>query len=161
MLHDSNLARPIDGFLRLSFSDEESTTISAEIERLQALSLVCKVTSSRPNRGELRDLLQGQLLAEIGKIVDIQPLGRGYYQVEFLTLEMATKVRERSPLAIQNSLIHFYPWRHGFSTAADPLAAVAGFSVFVCFPGLRKEYRPFLGSRVVRGTKIRYGTVRY
>lgn len=69
----------------LSFMDEESAPFMAEIYLLQAFSLVCKIAGSKPSRGELHDMLQGQLLADIGKMVDILTLGMGYYQIEFVT----------------------------------------------------------------------------
>ena len=45
--------------------------------------MIGKIVGSRPSRGEFRDLLQSRLLAEVGKITDVQVLGRGFYQVEF------------------------------------------------------------------------------
>ena len=140
----SSSTAPADTPLRLSLSTEEEAKLRHEVTRLQATSVVCKLVGSRPSRGGLRDLLQGYLLADAGKIIDIQPLGRNYYQVEFETAEMAAHVLTRSPLSLPSARAHFCAWHHAIDIAADPLAAAAGFPVSVCFPGLRKEYRALL-----------------
>ena len=103
-----------------------------------------------PSRGdELRDLLQSRLLSEVGKITDVQLLGRGFYQVEFESQEAAARVLQMSPLALRSSRAHFRQWVHGF----DPTDQVAssfvpleerGFPVTACFPVLRREYLPHL-----------------
>ena len=54
-----------------------------EIHQLQQFSLIIQVLGLRPNRQELRHLLQAWLQVEIGRIKDVQFLGRGYYHVEF------------------------------------------------------------------------------
>ena len=91
--------------------------LAAEIDRLQRFSVIGKVIGSRPSRGELRDLLQSRLLAEVGKIADVQLLGRGFYQVEFETQESAARIIELSPLALRAARAHFRPWVHGFDPA--------------------------------------------
>ena len=61
--------------IRLSLTDEERVGLAAEVDRLQLHSVIGKVVASRPSRGDFSDLLQSRLLAEVGKIVDIQILG--------------------------------------------------------------------------------------
>lgn len=69
----------------------------------------------------------------------------GYYQIEYETPEMTTKVLAWSPLALRAARAHFCSWTHGFRTATDPLVEAAGFSMSaVFFPGLKKDYRPLL-----------------
>lgn len=118
----------------LSLTDEESAAFSAEIDRLQSVSLVCKVARSRASRGELCDMLQGQLLADARRMVHIQTLGRGYCQIEFKTAQMAASVLVRSLVTIRAARVHFYTW----------CLVESGFPVSICFPGLKKEYRPSL-----------------
>ena len=65
--------------IQLSLTDEERAGLIAEVDRLQRCSIIGKIIGSRPSRGELRDQLQGALLAEVGKIKDIQILGRSFY----------------------------------------------------------------------------------
>ena len=136
--------------IRLSLTDEERAGLAAEIDRLQRFSVIGKVIGSRPSRGELRDLLQSRLLAEVGKIADVQLLGRGFYQVEFETEESAARIIELSPLALRAARAHFRPWIHGFDPAAADSSSSfipkeeRGFPVTVCLPGLRREYLPLL-----------------
>ena len=130
--------------IRLSLTDEERAGLAAEIDRLQRFSVIGKVIGSRPSRGELRDLLQSRLLAEVGKIADVQLLGRGFYQVEFEAQKAAAHVLELSPLALRATQAHFRPWVHGFDPTAHSSSsfiprAERGFPVTVCLPGLRRE----------------------
>ena len=105
--------------VQLSLSDEERAGLVAEVERLQVFSVIGKVVGSRPSRGELRDLLQEKLLAEVGKIRDVQILGRGFYQVEFEEQESATKAIGMSPLLVRGARVHLRSWFHGFDPATD------------------------------------------
>ena len=135
--------------IRLSLSDEVRAGLSAEVSRLEQVSVIGKLVGGRPSRGELRDLLQSRLLAEVGKIVDIQILGRGFYQVEFETGEAATRVVSLSPLALGSARVHFRAWAHDFDPASDAASSFIpagdrGFPVTACFPGLRREYLPLL-----------------
>lgn len=52
---------------------------TAEVSRLQLCSFIDNVARSRSTMGEFCDLLQGWLLAEVGKIKDVQILGHGFY----------------------------------------------------------------------------------
>ena len=139
---DSNEApstAPPPAALRLSLSAEEKASLLAEIDRLQATSVICKVAGFRPSRGEMRDLLQARLLADVGKIVDVQTLGRSFYQIEFEAPDMAARVLQLSPLTLRAGRAYFRPWRHGF----DPTTEVVeepSFPVSVCLPGFRREY---------------------
>ena len=47
---------PPPAALRLSLSAEEKASLVAEIDRLQATSVMCKIAGFRPSRGEMRDL---------------------------------------------------------------------------------------------------------
>lgn len=93
----------VDEPIRLSFSNDESVCFTIEIDRLQATSVVCKVAGNQPNRGEIRDLIQGNA----SKVVDAQTLGRGYYQLEFETLYMASRILAWNPLALRAARVYF------------------------------------------------------
>ena len=139
---DSNEApssAPPPAALRLSLSAEEKASLLAEIDRLQATSVICKVAGFRPSRGEMRDLLQARLLADVGKIVDVQTLGRSFYQIEFEAPDMAARVLQLSPLTLRAGRAYFRPWRHGFDPTTE-VVEEASFPVSVCLPGLRREY---------------------
>ena len=139
---DSNEApspAPPPAALRLSLSAEEKASLLAEIDRLQATSVICKVAGFRPSRGEMRDLLQARLLADVGKIVDVQTLGRSFYQIEFEASDMAARVLQLSPLTLRAGRAYFRPWRHGFDPTTE-VVEEASFPVSVCLPGLRREY---------------------
>ena len=107
------------------------------------------MVGSRPSQGELQDLLRGKLLAEVGKISDVQILGRGFYQIEFEEQESAIKVVGMSPLLVRGASVHFRSWFHGFDPATETASAFVpvakrGFPVTARFPGLRREYLPLL-----------------
>ena len=110
---------PSATFIQLSLTDEERVGLAAEVERLQLHLVIGKVVGSRPSHGELRDQLQGCLLSEVGKIVDVQALGRGFYQVEFEAAESAAKVLQLSPLSLRGARAHFRPWFHGFNPTVE------------------------------------------
>ena len=107
--------------IRLSLTDEDTTSLATEVECLQASSIICKIIGSRPSQGERRDLLQSSLLAEVGKLVDIQTLGHSFYQVELETPEAATRIIDLSPIAMQVARACVCPRVHGF----DPVAEVS------------------------------------
>ena len=113
------------------------------MERLQVVSTVCRIVGTRPSRGNVRDVLQARLLADVGRITDVQILGRGFYQVEFADVKSVATVFAMSPLAIQGAWAFLMPWYHGF----DPVAEASKERLIpdtVCFPGLRREYLPLL-----------------
>ena len=74
--------------------------------------MICKVVVFQPSRGEMRDLLQARLLADVGKIDDVQALGWSFYQIEFETPAMAARVLQLSPLITSS-------WPCIFSALAD------------------------------------------
>ena len=81
--------------------------------------------------------------------MDVQTLGRGFYQIEFEASEAAAKVVLLSPLALGSARAQFRQWFHGFDPTGEAASSFVppgerGFPVTACFPGLRKEYLPFL-----------------
>ena len=57
------------------FTPEEEAMLKREVSGLHSYSIVCRVIGLRPNRGDLRDLLQVAFQHRIRKIVDVQFLG--------------------------------------------------------------------------------------
>ena len=49
---------------------------------------------ARPNRGELNDLIQGSLQGLIGRIKDVQFLGKGFYHVELDTIDSVSNIAQ-------------------------------------------------------------------
>ena len=62
--------------------------------------MVYKVAGLWPSCGEMHDLLQARLLADVGKIVDVQTLEWSFYQIEFESPDMAARVLQLSPLRL-------------------------------------------------------------
>ena len=50
---------------------KEEVMLKTEVSHLHSYSIVCRVIGLRPNRGDLRDLLQAALQHRIGKIIDV------------------------------------------------------------------------------------------
>ena len=66
--------------------------LHAEVDRLQQHSIVIYAVGGRPNRAELRHLLQARLQGELAPIIDIQFLGKGRYHIEFNSGNMVDKL---------------------------------------------------------------------
>lgn len=79
---------PFDA-IKLSLSAERESELSPRDRCLDysvhARLVVCNVAGIQPSRGEMRDLLQVELLTEVGKMIDVQTLGHNFYQIEFKT----------------------------------------------------------------------------
>ncbi len=127
--------------LTIAFTQEENLQFNEEVNRLSLHSVICRVLGSRPSRGELRDLLQGTLQAEIGKVCEVHFMGRGFYHVELETPESVSKVLAMSPLDLRGARAVMYSWEPGF----DPSGKMS-FPITVIFPGIRREYFPMLTS---------------
>ena len=73
--------------LPIVFSPEEEAEFKSEVHRLSQLSVICRVVGARPNRGESKDLLHASMHGLIGRIMDVQFMGREFYHVELDTIE--------------------------------------------------------------------------
>ena len=129
--------------LRLSLTPQEEASFTAEVERLQVVSAICRIVGTRPSRGNVRDILQARLLADVGRITVVQILGHGFYQVEFADAQSVATVLAMSPLAIQGACAFFMPWYHGFDPATEA-SKERLIPMTVCFLGLHREYLPLL-----------------
>ena len=123
---------------------EVQQEVQAEITRLRQVSVVVHVIGGRPSRGELRHLLQARFQEELSKVVDIQFLGKGCYQVEFLVAEIVLKLLRMGSTRINGIRMHFLQWEPGFDLNAVSEHLSNYFVFSVMFPGLPKEWRPVM-----------------
>ena len=78
------------------------------------------------------------------KIIDIKILGRGCYQLEFKNGESVSCLLSLGSANLKGALAVFYPWRHGFNTAALHEDSAAMFTCTAVFPSLEKQWRKIL-----------------
>ena len=65
--------QPVVGLMvKLKLSEQEEVLMRQEIHGMQQISLIIQVLGLQPNLQELRHLLQAQLQAEIGHIVEFE-----------------------------------------------------------------------------------------
>ena len=142
--------------LPIVFSTEEEAEFKSEIQRLTQLSVICRVVGARPNRGECKDLLQASMHGLIGRIIDVQFMGRGFYHVELDTIESVGIMLEHSPLDVRGARAFVMPWKQGFNPVEAIRKGDRIFPLTIVFPGLRKEYLPMLEAIASRiGTVVR------
>ena len=81
---DNSDASPIsDNVVELLLSEHDRIQIIREIQLLEKRTIIARVLGIRPSHGDLRLLLQAALKQDVDNIVDVQMLGRNYYQLEF------------------------------------------------------------------------------
>ena len=119
-------------------------TVMQEVIRLQTVSIVVHILGSQPSKGDLRHLLQAAIQSDLDKIIDIQTLGRGCYQLEFENGESVSRLLLLGTADLKGALAVFYPWRHGFNTLALQENSAAMFTCMAVFPNLEKEWRKIL-----------------
>ena len=136
--------------------------MKSEVHRLNQLSVICRVVGARPNRGECKDLFQASLNGLIGRIMDVQFMGRGFYHVELDTIESVGMMLEHSPLDVRSARALVMPWKPGFNMVEAIWRGDRIFPLTIVFPGLRKEYLPILGviaSRIKTMVKVQESMV--
>ena len=74
--------------------------------------IIALVLGIRPSRGDLRLLLQVALKQYVDNIVDMQMLGRNYYQLEFESEHMVPFLLERKVVAVKGGWVSFHKWIH-------------------------------------------------
>ena len=133
------------------FTPEEEALLKREVSRLHSYSIVCRVIGLRPNRGDLRDLLQAAFQHRIGKIIDVQFLGHAFYHLELDTAESVVVMLNANVINIRNAIACFVPWKPGF----DPIEMLNSGNrltpISVVFPRIPKEYMavlPAIASRI-------------
>mgnify|MGYP006872756444 CR=1 FL=1 len=55
----------------ISFNGEEILLLEQEIDQLERIADICRVVGSQPNRGLLRDMLQGKFHSQVGGIKEV------------------------------------------------------------------------------------------
>ena len=78
--------------------------------------IIARVLGIRPSRADIRLLLQDVLKQDVDNIVDVQMLGRNYYQLEFELDRMVPFMLERKAIVIKGGWVSFHKWIHNFST---------------------------------------------
>ena len=88
----------------------------------------------------MQELLQGSFLALV-KVMNVFPLGKGCFRVQFKTLDEAEAVLARSPVYLGFGVGVFARWTQGM----DLSSLQGGFTtVTTTFPGLLPEFVPHL-----------------
>ena len=118
--------------------------VQAEIDRLQQLSIVVHVVGGRPNRSDIRLLLQARLQADLERIIDIQLLGRNCYHLEFESEEMVQKLLRIGCVQVRGLWLQFLRWFPDFDIDLLNSADSYRFAFSVMFPSLPKQWRPAL-----------------
>lgn len=106
---------------------------------IESCSLVCKVVGSVFSSRLVKDYIQGALLSSV-EVVNVSPLGRGCFRVQFKSQLEATEVLALSPVRLNSALGFFVKWTHGM----DLSSLDSGLTVTARFPGLLPEYVPYI-----------------
>ena len=122
------------------FTLEEEEILKREVSRLHSYSIVCRIIGLRPNRGDLRDLLQAAFQHRIGKIVDVQFLGHAFYHLELDTAESVVVMLNANMINIRNAIACFMPWKPGFDPVEMLNSGHRLTLISVVFPRIPKEY---------------------
>ena len=96
-------------------------------------------------------MLQASIQTDLDKSIYIQILGRGCYKLEFENDESVSRLLSLGLADRKGALAMFYPWRHGFNTAALQEDSTVMFTYMAVFPSLEKEWRkimPELGASI-------------
>ena len=109
-------ATPIsDNVVELLLSEQDRIHILREIQVMERRKIIAHVLGIRSSRADLRLLLQAALKQDVDNIVDVQMLGRNYYQLEFESDRMVPRILERKAIAVKGGWVSFYKWIHNFS----------------------------------------------
>ena len=136
--------------LPIVFTPEEEAEFRTEVLHLSQFSVICRVIGAWPNRGELKDLIQGSLQDFSGRIKDVQFLGKGFYHVEVDTIDAVRNLLQHSPIDIRGARAFVMPWKQGFNPVEVLHKGERIFPITVVFPGLRKEYLPMISAIAAR-----------
>ena len=126
----------------IKFSKEVSALFHLEVQRLCTYSIICRIVGSRPNRGLLRDLIQSKMQSTVKHV---QLLGMGFYHIEFSDASAVEMAVKNNPIELRlGSMAFCMNWTQGFSPKEGAKTFGNMYSTTVVFPGMRKEYVPFL-----------------
>ena len=142
-MQDKNISDS-GGPVEIIFNNEEMLLLEQEIERLERITVICRVMGSRPNRGLLRDMLQAKFHSQLRGIKEVQPLGKGFYQIILEDKESATNLIALSPCQVRNTWLFMRKWTHGFNPEKAAQQDDSMKKVTMLFPGLSLEYNMLL-----------------
>ena len=131
-----------DSAIELKLSEQDRTRIVQEIQRLEKKTIIAHVLGLRPTRADLRLLLQAALKQDLDNIIEVQILGRNYYQLEFESERMTPVLLEKKAVAVKGGWISFHKWSHNFSANQVHHDLDSYQTCVVVFPNLRKEWLP-------------------
>ena len=77
--------------------------------------MIAQVLGIRPRCASLRLLLQAALKQDVDNILDVQMLGRSYYQLELESECMVPFLLERKVVVVKGGWVSFHKWIHNFS----------------------------------------------
>ena len=120
--------------VQIVFTEEEQAEIRTEISRLSMLSVICQVVGARPNRGEMKDLLQAAYAKDIGRVADVQFLGKGFYHVELESSDAVLRGLDLSPLDLRVAKALIRHWDKVF------IMPMKKIHLTLVFLGIRKEF---------------------
>ena len=60
-------------------------------------------------------MLQGKYHSQVGGIKEVQPLGKGFYQIVLEDKVSAANIIAMSPYQVQNTWLFMRKWTHGFN----------------------------------------------
>ena len=92
------------------------------------------------SRAYLCLLLQAALKQDVDNIVDVQMLGRNYYQLEFESDRMVPFMLERKAIAVKGGWVSFHKWIHNFSANQVLHEHDSLYTCMMVFPNLCKEW---------------------
>ena len=134
-------ATPIsDNVVELLLSEQDRIHILREIQVMERRTIIARVLGIRPSRADLRLLLQAALKQDVDNIVDVQMLGRNYYQLEFESDRMVPRILERKAIAVKGRWVSFHKWIHNFLANQVLHEHDSLYTCMVVFPNLRKEW---------------------
>ena len=111
-----------------------------EIQLLEKQMIIALVLGIRPSRGDLRLLLQVALKQYVDNIVDMQMLGRNYYQLEFESKCMLPFLLERKALTVKGGWVSFHKWIHPFLANQVHHDLDSLYTCMVVLPNLHKGW---------------------
>ena len=125
--------------VELLLSEQDRIHILRQIQVMERRTIIACVLGICPSRADLRLLLQAALKQDVDNIVDVQMLGRNYYQLEFESDRMVPHILERKAIAVKGGLFSFHKWIHNFSPNQVLHEHDSLYTCMVVFPNLRKE----------------------
>ena len=79
---DATPSPTTEGASIIKLIDIKTTNVISKVDRWAVHSVICRMLGSRPNRGELVDLLQATMNAQIDIVREVHFLRKGFYHVE-------------------------------------------------------------------------------